>query len=199
MKTIDRPARDIPKLEFFDNRTQEFVTIEEQHLPAIHLQLEHSLRSIAKWESKWHEPFIGRDDLAGEMLLDYIRCMTINTVKDPKVYEALTQEDLLEIIEYMQDANSAWQIREDKKKDGRSKKKKKPDTVETIYFAMIQYGIPPEYENWHFNRLVALLDYFDSKGGGIGGGSPKKKTEREIMEMYTALNEKNRKKYHSKG
>ena len=197
MKTIDRPARDLPQAEFFDNRTQEFVTIEAKHLPAVHLQLEHSLRSIAKWESRWHEPFIGRDDLSGEMLLDYIRCMTINTVKDPAVYDALTQEDLLEILEYMQDANSAWQIREEKKKT--KKGRKKPDTVEAIYFAMIQYGIPPEYENWHFNRLIALIDYFDSKGGGEGGGSPRKKSEREIMEMYRALNEKNRKKYNSKG
>lgn len=196
MLSIDRPARTIPKREYFDNRTQEFVTIDEIHIEPIHLKLEHSLMSIAKWESRWHKPFIGRDDLSGEELVDYIRCMTVNQVKNPSVYEWLTQEDLLEIIAYMQDQQSAWEIRPSKEQ----KKDTKPTSVESIYYAMIQYGIPAEYEQWHFKRLMALLDYCDSKGGSVSGaGGQKKRSEREIMEMYRALNEKNRKKYNSKG
>lgn len=197
MLLIDHEARVIPKREYFDNHTQEFITIDEIHVPEIHLKLEHSLMSIAQWESKWHEPFIGRDKLSGEALLDYIRCMTINPPKDPKVYEHLTQEDVLKIVEYMQDDYSAWVIKP-KKKTG---KKKQTQTVEEIYYVMIQYGVPIDIcEKWHFGRLMALLDCCDSKGGSTpGGGSPKKRSEKEIMEMYRALNEKNRKKYNSKG
>lgn len=38
----------IPQTELFDNEKQEFIQI-----PQTNLQLEHSLVSISKWESKW--------------------------------------------------------------------------------------------------------------------------------------------------
>lgn len=38
----------IPAAELFDNRSQEFISIPESKL-----QLEHSLVSLSKWESKW--------------------------------------------------------------------------------------------------------------------------------------------------
>lgn len=197
MLLIDRPARDLPKIEFFNNATQEFITIEARHIGPIHLQLEHSLMSIAKWEAKWHTPFIGKDEFSGDEMKDYIRCMTINPQKNPDIYDDLTQEDVDQIVRYMQDENSAWVIRQKKKE----KKQKKAEPVESVYYAMIQYGIPMECEKWHFNRLVALLDYCDSKGGGYGGGggNMEKKNRKEILDMYRALNEKNRKKYNSKG
>ncbi len=197
MLPIEHPARTIPKREYFDNRTQEFITVEEQKIPPIRLQLEHSLKSIAKWEAKWHRPFIGRDNLSGEELLDYVRCMTINRQEDPKIYEYLTQEDVLLIVEYMQDPHSAWEISTKKKQ---KKGKKSADSCESIYYAMIQFGVPMECENWHFNRLMALLDYCDSRGGSVSGaGGQNKRTQKEIMEMYRAMNERNRKKYNSKG
>ena len=196
MLTIERPAAKIPKREYFDNVRQEFITIEEQNFGPINLRLEHSLMSIAKWESKWHEPFIGQNNLSGEKLLDYIRCMTVNQQKDPTVYDRLTQEDLLRIIDYMEDENSAWII----KKKQKGKKDNRPSTVEEVYYAMIQLGIPPEYEQWHFNRLLALIDFCDSKGGSrSGAGGPRKQNERKIMEMYRSINERNRKKYGSRG
>lgn len=153
--------------------------------------------SIAKWESKWHEPYFEKDNMTGEQLIDYIRCMTINPQKNPNVYYDLRQEDVEKIVAYMEDPHSAWVI--PKKKKGK-KFKKTPDTVESIYYAMIQYGIPPEYEKWHFGRLMALMDFCDSKGGSVSGaGGQNKKSQREIMEMYRAINERNRKKYNSRG
>ena len=38
----------VPASEMFNEKTQEFITVKEQTL-----QLEHSLVSISKWESKW--------------------------------------------------------------------------------------------------------------------------------------------------
>ena len=196
MLTIDLPERIIPGREYFNNRTQEFIIIEEKKIPPIHLQLEHSLMSIAKWESKWHEAFLGKEQLDGERLLDYIKCMTINTQKDPGIYDYLTEEAVLEIVKYMQDSHSAWEI--NPKKKGR--KSNKITTVELIYYNMIQLGIPMECEKWHFNRLMALMDFCDCQGGSRpGGGSPQKRSQREVMEMYAALNARNRKKYNSKG
>lgn len=184
-------------MELFDNSTQEFITIPSRHIDPIHLQLEHSLMSIAKWESKWHESFFDKEEMTGEQLIDYIRCMTINPQKNPSIYLDLREEDILKIVDYMQDTYSAWPI---KKKKNVKKSKKVPYTVECIYYGMIQYGIPMECEKWHFGRLAALLDYCDSKGGSAPGyGGQEKKSQREIMEMYRAMNERNRKKYNSKG
>lgn len=196
MLTVDLPERVIPRREYFNNLTQEFIIIEEKRVPPIHLQLEHSLMSIAKWESKWHEPFLGREDMNGEKLLDYIRCMTINSQKDSGIYSLLPEDTVLEIIEYIHDPSSAWEI--NPKKKGR--KSRKATTAELIYYNMIQLGIPMECEKWHFNRLMALMDFCDCQGGSHpGGGSPQKRSQREIMEMYRAMNERNRKKYNSKG
>ena len=57
--------------EGWDERKQEFVEPEEKIL-----QLEHSLISISKWESKWHKSFL-KSEKTDEEILDYIRCMTI--------------------------------------------------------------------------------------------------------------------------
>ena len=201
MLSIDHPARDVPEQEYFNNLTQEFIKIPGKHIDAIHLQLEHSLMSIAKWESKWHEAFLGKDQLTPEEFLDYVRCMTINPQKNPDVYMSLSQEDFEKILTYMADPMSAIDLTAKKKK--RKPGKRTMDTAEAIYFAMIQLGIPLDCEKWHFNRLSALIDYCAENDGG-GGGSKgamqnRPKSQKEMMEFYHALNQKNRKKYNSKG
>ena len=45
----------IPGQEFWDEGKEEFVSTK-----GIILQLEHSLVSLSKWESKWHKPFLGK-------------------------------------------------------------------------------------------------------------------------------------------
>lgn len=201
MLSIDRPARDIPELEYFNNQTNEFIRIPARHVDAIHLQLEHSLLSIARWESKWHTPFWQEEQMTPEKFLDYLRCMTINAQKNLNVYQDLEQEDYEKIMRYMEDPMSAIDL------SAKKKKKKKPgkkasETAEAIYFAMIQLGIPLECEKWHINRLSALIDYCaenESGGGSKGAMQNRPKSQKEMMELYHALNQKNRKKYNSKG
>ena len=201
MLPIDHPARDIPDQEYFNNATQEFIKIPGRHVDAIHLQLEHSLMSIARWESKWHTSFLGREQMTPEEFLDYVRCMTVNPQKNPETYQNLERGDFERIMAYMNDPMSAIDLTAKKKKKSR---KKTADTAESIYFAMIQLGIPVEWgEKLHFNRLSALIDYCAENDGG-GGGSKgsmqnRPKSQQEMMEFYHALNQKNRKKYNSKG
>lgn len=45
----------VPAVEMFDESKQEFVEAKEQTL-----QLEHSLVSLSKWESKWHKAFLSK-------------------------------------------------------------------------------------------------------------------------------------------
>ena len=47
----------IPARELFNEVKQEFIQTREYSL-----QLEHSLVSISKWESKWNKPFLGKGD-----------------------------------------------------------------------------------------------------------------------------------------
>ena len=43
----------IPGTEFYDEEKEEFITTTGRKI-----QMEHSLVSISKWESKWHRPFM---------------------------------------------------------------------------------------------------------------------------------------------
>ena len=64
----------IPANELWDERRQEFVQIDSQVL-----ELEHSLVSLSKWESKWNKAFLSKKPKTYEESIDYIRCMTLKT------------------------------------------------------------------------------------------------------------------------
>ena len=138
---------DVPKRELFNQITNEFFVIEP-----IHLKMEHSLRSIAEWESKWHIPYVNDNEdepKTEEQVLDYFRCMTINPQKDVNVYRNLRACDLKKIAEYIDDPSTAKVFRK-KKKTG--KQTGGTMTAENYYFLMVHYGIPFDCDKWHFNR-----------------------------------------------
>jgi hypothetical protein len=83
---IETPERDL-----FNEATNEFLVIKRQTI-----QLEHSLVSLSKWESKWCKPFLAKGDKSDEEVLDYIRCMTITQNVNPKVYSCLTNASCLD-------------------------------------------------------------------------------------------------------
>ena len=88
----------VPGAEQYDPVQNLFFTTKETTLV-----LEHSLLSVSKWESKWKKPFLGMKQFTPEQLLDYVRCMTITQNVDPKVYQALTKDNLSDILKYMDD------------------------------------------------------------------------------------------------
>ena len=47
----------VPAAEYFDEINEEFIYKKEQPL-----QLEHSLVSLSKWESKWNKAFLGKQE-----------------------------------------------------------------------------------------------------------------------------------------
>lgn len=155
------------------------------------LQLEHSLISLAKWESKWHKPYLeDMDKRTAEEYLDYIRCMTITQNVDPSVYTRLSYDNLMEIKNYMDDTMTASWFNDKQT----PKSKQKAVTAELIYYWMISLQIPFECEKWHLNRLLTLIRVCNIEN------SPKKKMRKgDIYKQNRALNEARRKSMHTSG
>ena len=176
----------IPAKEDFNNDTQEFIVVEKEQK----LQLEHSLLSLSKWESKWHKPFLGRDEMSLEEILDYVRCMTLTPNVDQEVYYRLTDDNISEIRKYINDTMTATTIRE--VDDGSSCRE--IITSEILYYDMISLNIPFECQKWHLNRLITLIKVCNIKN------SPQKKMSvSEIYSRNKALNEARKKQLNSKG
>ena len=75
----------IPGLEYFNEETEEFTYYDD-----VKVQLEHSLVSVSKWESKWCKPFLNGKDKTMEEIIDYIKCMVIDDSIDFEVFDRLT-------------------------------------------------------------------------------------------------------------
>lgn len=164
----------IPSSEYFDERTNRFVTVKGQEI-----QLEHSLVSVSKWESKWKKPFLGKDVKTVEETIDYIRCMTITQNVNPDVYKNLSNENILEVNRYIDDPMTATTF----KNNGR-KASHQILTSEIIYYWMISLAIPMECQKWHLNRLLTLIRVCDEKN------TPgRKKSRQEIIAENRALNQ----------
>ena len=186
MITIHVPES--PYKEYWDPQKNEFVMIDG--IKEINLNLEHSLISISKWESKWHEPFISKNGHTEEQTLHYIKCMTINKDVPDAVYEHLTAEDFQKISDYINDPMTATAVTD------LSQKRNSGEiiTSELIYYWMIALQIPFECEKWHLNRLLQLVAVCNAKNQ-----PPKKMSKNEIIERNRSLNEARRAKYHTKG
>lgn len=180
MLTIKIPAR-----EFFDEKTQTFFTTKEQTL-----QLEHSLISISKWESKWQKPFLSINKKKTlEETIDYIKCMTITKNVDSNIYNYLSNENMNEINTYIESPMTATTFSDNTK--GRSRE---IITSELIYYWMISLNIPMECQQWHINRLLTLIRVCNVKNT-----PPKKMSRKDIANRYASLNAARRSKLHSKG
>jgi hypothetical protein len=175
----------IPEAEYFDERTQTFITTKEQTL-----MLEHSLVSISKWESKWEKPFLSKDKKTTRETVDYIRCMTLTQNVDPNVYLAVNDDIVEQVSRYIDAPMTATWFNEDNNKRGGSGE---VVTSEVIYYWMIALNIPPEYQKWHLNRLLTLIRVCNAKN------NPKKMSKKDIFAQNRALNAARKKQSQKKG
>lgn len=174
----------VPEKELYDERTGLFVRTKKQVL-----QLEHSLVSLSKWESRWHKPFLSKNDKSGEEMLDYIRCMTITQNVPDEVYFAMDTNELMKINDYLNDSMTATTIT---KQQGKSRGE--IITSEIIYYWMISLQIPFECEKWNLNRLLTLIEVCNIKN------SPgKKMSKSEIMRRNRTLNAARKQQMHTRG
>lgn len=175
----------IPASEMWDEKNEKFVDIKE-----CTLQLEHSLISLSKWESKWCKPFLFTKEKTEEETLDYVRCMTLTTRVSPEVYYGLTSENIKAINTYIEAPMTATCFRADR--NGRGNRE--IVTSELIYYWMIALNIPFECQKWHLNRLLTLIRVCNIKNQPA-----KKMSRREIMSRNAALNAARRKQLGTNG
>lgn len=170
----------------FDDATQEFTEVPERTI-----QLEHSLLSISRWESKWNKPFLSEEAKTDDEIVDYTKCMTITKNVPDIAYHMITLEQFKAINEYISASMTATVIHD--KEPGRGKNEVM--TSELIYYYMIACNIPFECEKWHLNRLMTLIKVCGIKNDP----NPKKQSVAETMKSNAALNAARRKKMNSKG
>ena len=174
----------IPGLELYNEETNEFTCYDD-----VKLELEHSLVSISKWESKWCKPFLDGKDKTLDEIVDYVRCMTISENIESDVYDRLTEENLVVINEYIGRPMTATTFNNEKKSTGRE-----IITSEIIYYWMVSFNIPFECQYWHLNRLLTLI-----KVCNVKNNPPKKMSQKEILARNKALNDARKKELGTRG
>jgi len=171
--------------EQYDESRNEFFTV-----GAIELELEHSLLSLSKWESKYQKPFLGNSRKTEAEVMDYIRFMILTPVPDDRVFDAFTAKHYALINEYIESKETATSFSELHNR----KTSREVITSELIYYWMVAYTIPFVCETWHLNRLFALIRICNVKN------QPEKKMSKsEIARRNRELNEKRRAQFGTNG
>jgi hypothetical protein len=165
----------IPALELYDEKKAEFITHDETTL-----ELEHSLVSLSKWESKWEKPFLGPDEKTSEETLDYIKCMTLTPDVDPEVYDRLNNGHLDQINTYISAKMSAtWFSEPRSAANGKAPVQRSREiiTAEIIYYWIVAHNLNWEVQYWHLNRLFTLVKVCNQKN------APEKQQKRPKRDM----------------
>lgn len=173
--------------ESYDEASQEFIYPED-----VTLELEHSLASLSKWESKFGKPFLSTPDKTDEEVKAYVEAMTLSENFSPEIFTRLTQDNLNRINDYISSPQSATTFSEIKSSKGRGK----PEiiTSELVYYWMTLYNIPFECEHWHLNRLLSLLRICNIKNS-----KEKKMSRAEAAAQQRSLNAQRKAKLGTRG
>lgn len=179
----------IPESSYWDEEKEEFVSV-----PGTVLLLEHSLRSISKWESITHKPFLGTKEHTIQDSVLYIKCMTTNKKVDDSVYGQISVNDVYRVNDYIDDPMTATTITDPSELMKHGVGHGRTITSELIYYWMVAHRIPAEYQNWHLNRLLMLIRICN-----IESQPPKKQNPRELAMMYDKLNKERLAKLKTRG
>ncbi len=175
----------VPGTELYDEESGEFSTIGE-----FVLELEHSLISLSKWESKFQKPFLANSEKSAEEIAHYLILMILTPVYPSDILIRMSKENISQINDYIESPESATTFGEMPRTPGRGE----TITAELIYYWMVTFNIPFVCETWHLNRLFALIRICNIKQG-----KPKKMTRGQIAQRNRDLNAKRRAELRSAG
>ena len=171
----------------FDEQTGEFISTPRQVL-----QVEHSLVSLAKWESRWCKPFLTNEPKSRVECNDYIRCMTLTQNVNPSVYKAIPESVIERVNDYIEHPMTATWFKDDKMRS--PIRNREIVTAELIYYWMIALNIPFECQKWHLNRLLTLIRVCNEKNA-----PQRKMAKADLYRNNKALNDARKKRLHTHG
>lgn len=171
--------------EFFDEESNSFIETKE-----LKLELEHSLVSLSKWESKHQKPFLSTEK-SNEEIYDYIKCMIISPLEYDDSDLNFSDDNLKRIREYIESDQSATTFGE---MPSRNTRAGEIITSELVYYWLVAYNIPFECENWHINRLFSLV-----KICNIKNSKDKKMPRHQIAQRNREINERRKAELATKG
>lgn len=163
--------------ELWDEATESF---QKDPNGDVVLELEHSLVSLSKWESKFEKAFLGKQEKTSEEVLGYVEAMIISQDYPPDVFEKLTQSHIAQINAYIDSKQSATTFGDMPKQRGRNE----TITSELIYYWMVAFNIPFECQTWHLNRLFSLVRICNMKNS-----KPEKMSKAALAQRNKELNE----------
>lgn len=175
----------VPGFESYDSEKQIFTSTKDTKL-----QLEHSLISISKWESRWNVPFLENKKKTNEQTISYIADMVITRNFNPDILSGLTVQNYKDINEYINRSMTATTLPEERKKGGTAE----TITSELIYYWMIALNIPWECQKWHLDRLLTLIRVCNIKNA-----PPKKMSRSEIGARNREINARRKAELGTKG
>lgn len=171
--------------ETFNQETQTFDTFDD-----VIVDLEHSLISLSKWESKYQKPFIVLEKKTTEETFDYLKAMVVTPNLDPDILYRCSQKNIDMIQEYIDSTQSATTFGEMPGRRGPGE----VITSELIYYWMVAFNIPFECEHWHLNRLFSLIRICNIKNS-----KPKQMSRNELAQRNAELNAKRKEQLNTTG
>jgi hypothetical protein len=175
----------VPGTEYYNEETETFESVGD-----FELELEHSLVSLSKWESKYQVPFLSNTKKTPQETLGYIEAMIISPIYPPEIFGRLNQENIEQINAYIESKESATTFGTMPERKGKGE----TITSELIYYWMVAFNIPFECEYWHLNRLFALVRICNIKNS-----KPRKMSRNEIASRNRELNAIRRAQYNTSG
>lgn len=174
----------VPLSESFDEETNEFIE------NTYKLEMEHSLVSLSKWESKFEKPFLSDTDKTMEETLWYVQAMTLTPNVPPEIFSKLSAENYEAINEYINGKHTAtWFNNQTRQGAARE-----IVTAEIVYYWMTALNVPMECQHWHLNRLFTQIQVINEKN------KPQKKMSRaEAITQQRRLNAERLQKLGTKG